>query len=134
MLVPVVLSLVLRRLDEVRVAMRVASRFVSSGQRRHRDVTSRMRRCDSISRLAAKSQFPHAQVNEHWALQSDLCALHTLRYDFIGQFGRLLRMRPRSPPPLDGGRAASGARLRMGRQPERDPTAQHYTSRSLVSK
>eukprot|EP00966_Prymnesium_polylepis_P080514 1865533-Prymnesium_polylepis.1 len=29
------------------------------------------------------------QVNEHWALQSNLCALHTLQYDFVGHFEQM---------------------------------------------
>ena len=30
-----------------------------------------------------------ARMNEHWASQSELCALHQLRYDFVGRHDEL---------------------------------------------
>ena len=29
--------------------------------------------------------------NEHWATQAELCALHSLRYDFVGRHDELAR-------------------------------------------
>ena len=76
------------------------------------------------------------ELNEHWAPQSDLCALHEVRYDFVGSMNRMGRDL-RALSSYLGFEVALPAGKEYGWEGNRNASrllARHYTSRALVSR
>ena len=94
---------------------------------------------EESNRAASKARTAGASVpltNEHWATQADLCALHALRYDFVGHH-RAMGRDAKALESMLGLASTPPSGTHYGWEGNRGTSrllAQYYTSRALISR